>query len=135
MTEGFTYRGYGIQDLKNMDLSKFMEIVPSRIRRSLKRGFTPAQKILLKRIEAERIRIEKGAEPKPIRTHCRDMVILPNMVGLIISVHNGKEFVDVRINAEKLGHVLGEFTYNRKRVNHNNPGVGATKGSAFVSVK
>ena len=135
MVEEFFYRGHNFDELKKMDTAKFMELVPSRIRRTMQRGFTPMQKILLKRLHEEKAKLDKGIEPKKIRTHCRDMIILPMMVGLIIGVYNGKEFVDVRVVPEKLGHVLGEFTYNRRRVAHNAPGVGATKGSAFISVK
>jgi len=70
-----------------------------------------------------------------IKTHCRDMVILPEMVGLTIQVHNGKEFVQVEITTEKVGHYLGEFALTRKKVVHGMPGIGASRSSMYVPLK
>lgn len=70
-----------------------------------------------------------------VRTHCRDMVILPEMIDLTIAVHNGKDFVRVKIIPQMIGHVLGEFATTNKRVNHGSPGIGATKSSAYVPLK
>ena len=126
-----TFRGFNEEELKKMDISKFANLVKSRERRKLLRGFTDAERKLLKDID-ETI---SGKNKKPIRTHCRDMVIIPKMLGLTIYVHNGKEFVPVNITIEKLGHRLGEFAPTRKRVKHSAPGVGATRSSAFISVK
>ncbi len=130
-----TFRGYTEEELKNMELNQFAKLVGSRERRKILRGFTEAERKLLKDIEETKTLMEQGKNPKPIRTHCRDMVILPQMLGLTIYVHNGKEFVPVKITLEKLGQRLGEFAISRKRVQHSAPGVGATRSSAFISVK
>ena len=122
----FTYYGKTLEEVKNLSLNEFAELSPARIRRSLKRGLTDEQKILLKKIKKDE---------SNIKTHCRDMVILPEMMGKTISVHNGKEFVKVMINEEMLGHYLGEFTLTRKGVSHSAPGIGATRSSAALSVK
>jgi small subunit ribosomal protein S19 len=122
----FTYRGKTIEELKKLSLNEFAELIPSRQRRSLKRGFTEQQKILLKKIKAN---------DKDIRTHCRDMVVLPEMIGMIIKIHNGKDFVPIIMQNEMIGHCLGEFTYNTKKVAHSAPGIGATRSSAALSVK
>ena len=63
------------------------------------------------------------------------MVVLPEMVGLEIKVYDGKTFVPVRVESEMVGHYLGEFTYNRKKLAHSAPGVGATKSSSALSVR
>jgi len=138
MIEGrteFRYRGHTFEELKKMDMNEFMALLQSRPRRSLKRGFTEQQKIFLANIKDARAQLDAGKEPKIVKTHCRDMVVIPTMVGLQVGIHNGREFVKVQIKPEMLGHVLGEFTYNRKRVEHHAPGVGATKGSAFIPTK
>ena len=125
------YKGKTLDDLKKMSLNEFRELVPSRIRRSLKRGFTDAQKRLL-------LRVKKAKDEKikkPIKTHCRDMVIVPDLVGNLIQVHNGKEFVTIEVTQEMLGRYLGEFVFTRKKVAHSAPGIGATKSSAAMSVK
>ncbi len=131
MAKEFTYRGKTEQEIVNMSMDEFVKLVPARQRRSLLRGFTPAQKKLLQEIK---LRKEKGIS-KPVKTHCRDMIILPEMVGVTVMVHSGKEFVPVQITAEKVGHYLGEFAPSRKRVQHGSPGVGATRSSKFVPLK
>ena len=122
----FTYRGKIMDELKQMSVQEFMQVVPARPRRSLKRGFTPAQKKLLDKIKKGKNNIE---------THCRDMVILPSMVGLTIKVHRGNSFQPVLIENEMMGHYLGEFAQTRKKVAHSAPGVGATRSSASISVR
>ena len=89
------------------------------------------QKKLLIKIQ----KVREGKYKKPIKTHCRNMVIIPEMLGLLIGVHTGKEFVPVEITVEKLGHYLGEFRMTRTKVSHSAPGVGATRSSAAASVK
>ena len=122
----FTCRGRTLEELKKLSLNEFAELVPARQRRSIRRGFTGQQKILLRKIRAKE---------KNIKTHCRDMVVLPEMVNLTLSIHNGKSFIKILIQPEMIGHSLGEFTYNRKRVEHSAPGIGATRSSAALSVR
>ena len=122
------YKGKTLEELLKMDISEFAKLLPARQRRSLKRGLTERQKKLL-----EKIRKYKGK--KVIRTHDRDMIILPEMVGAKIGVHNGKEFVVIEIKPEMIGHRLGEFAPTRKRVQHSAPGFGATRSSKFVPIK
>lgn len=127
----FTYKGKTLEELKSISLNDFIGLVPARQRRSLKRGFTDMQKHLLDKVK----KAKTGKFKKPIKTHCRDMIIIPEMVGLTILVYNGKEFINVNVIEDMLGHYLGEFTLNRKRVEHSAPGIGATKSSAAMSVK
>jgi small subunit ribosomal protein S19 len=122
----FTYRGKKLEELKELSLTEFAELLPSRARRSLKRGLTEQQKILLKKIKNNKQNVE---------THCRDMIVLPEMIGGTIKIHNGKTFVQVAIVEEMVGHYLGEFSLTRNRVEHSAPGIGATRSSAALSVK
>lgn len=122
----FTYRGKTLDELKSMSLTELANYLKARQRRSLRRGLTEEQKILLKKIRANE---------KNIKTHCRDMIILPEMVGLTIQVYNGKEFVPVKIKPEMIGHYLGEFALTRKKVEHSAPGIGATKSTTSLAVK
>jgi len=135
MAKIFTYRGYRLEELKKMSLDELVKIMPSRVRRSLKRGFTEQQKKLIERIRESRKILESGGTPKPILTHCRDMPILPEMVGLKFRIYNGKEFSLVEILPEMIGHYLGEFAMTRKPVKHSAPGVGATRSSLFIPIK
>lgn len=122
----FKFQGKTLHDLQRLSVKEVAELLPSRSRRKIMRGFTEAEKALLDKLQTKQ---------KKIKTHCRDMVVLPNMVGRIISVHAGKEFRDVEITGEMIGHRLGEFAHTTVKVQHSAPGIGATKSSASLSVK
>ncbi len=129
MAKKFTYRGKSLEELEQMNLEEFSSLLKARQRRALKRGLTKQQKKLI-----ENIRRAKGKD-KLIRTHSREMVVLPEMVGTKIGVHNGHEFIMVVIDASMIGHRLGEFALTRARVKHSAPGLGATRSSKFVPLK
>jgi len=131
----FQYRGYSVEELEKMPLEKFIELVPSRQRRSLKRGFTEEQRKLLEKIRKAKKMIAEGKKPPIIKTHVRDLVIIPEMLGVTVHVYNGKEFVPVELTPEKLGHYLGEFSLTTKKVEHGEPGLKATRSSMFVALK
>jgi len=131
----FKYKGYTLDGLKAMSMDELVKIMPSDVRRSLLRGFTESQTKLMGKIRKARKALDNGEKVKAVRTHCRDMPIIPEMVGLDFMIYNGKEFVKVTITQEMLGHYLGEFTYNRQIVKHSSPGVGATRSSLFVPIR
>jgi len=117
-------------------MNELMRLLPARIRRTLKRGLHPENRKLLENIRKAKAEMAKtGTQTKRIRTHRRDMPILPEMVGLTIEVHNGKDFIPVEITLDKVGHYLGEFAITNKRVVHGKPGVGASKSSTYVPLK
>ncbi|MGC9209685.1 MAG: 30S ribosomal protein S19 [Acidilobus sp.] len=128
----FRYRGKTLEELLSMSLDEFAQLLPARQRRSLMRGLTPAQKKLLSKIRALR---KQGKTDVMIKTHVRDMIILPEMVGLTIGVYNGKEYVPVRIVPEMIGHRLGEFSPTTKLVQHGEPGLKASKSSLHIAAK
>lgn len=125
------YRGKTVKELQEMNLADFAKLLPSRLRRTLKRGFTEQQKKLLLKLQKSR----QGTYKKIVKTHARDMIILPDMINMKLHVYNGKEFILVVPTAEMLGHYLGEFSMTRKKPTHSAPGIGATKSSAAVKKK
>ena len=128
----FTYRGHTIEELQDMDLDEVADLLPARKRRSIERGLSVEKEKLLAKAR------EKGDEETandPIRTHLRDMPVLPAFVGKTFAVHNGQEFERVRIEPEMLGHYLGEFQLTRTSVEHGQAGIGATRSSKFVPLK
>jgi len=131
MAVKFTFKGKSLEELKQMELKEFIELLPSNRKRSLTRGFTEPQKRLLNKIDLAL----QNKFKKPIKTHCRNMVILPKMVGLTIHIHKGNKFEQVLITQEALGMRLGELALTRTRLQHSAPGVGATKSSSAVSVR
>ncbi len=133
----FRYRGKTLEELLQMSLDELVKLLPARQRRSLLRGFTPAQRKLLAKIRKIKKKYEEGKLKKlpVIKTHVRDMIILPEMVGLTIAVYNGKEFIPVRITPWMIGHYLGEFSHTTKIVQHGEPGLKATRSSLHVGGK
>ncbi|MEM0007268.1 MAG: 30S ribosomal protein S19 [Candidatus Bathyarchaeia archaeon] len=134
MPREFTYRGYTLEQLQSMSMDEFIMLLPARQRRSLHRGLSPEQRTLLENIRKAKEAMRKGGNVT-IKTHCRDMIILPEMVGLTIHVHNGKEFVPVEIKPDMIGHYLGEFAITNKPVKHGTPGIGASRSSMYVPLK
>jgi small subunit ribosomal protein S19 len=128
----FTYRGHTLDELQDMELDEVAELLPARQRRTIKRGLSVEKEKLLE--EAREAGDEETAN-NPIRTHLRDMPILPEFVGLTFAVHNGQEFERVEIEPEMLGHYLGEFQLTRTSVEHGQAGIGATRSSKFVPLK
>ncbi len=117
------YRGVNVEDLKKMDVRESAKYLPSRSRRTVLRNFNMIEEFI-KRCE------KKVATKKKIKTHLRDIVVVPKLVGHIIQVYNGHAFNEVRISAAMIGHRLGEFSLTRGKVTHGTPGIGATKSSA-----
>jgi len=134
MPKEFMYRGHTLNSLQGMSMDEFINLLPSRQRRSLQRGLTPEQRILLEKMREAKEAVKKG-EDVTIKTHVRDMIILPEMVGMKILVHNGKEFLPVEIKPEMIGHYLGEFAVTNKPVRHGTPGIGASRSSMYVPLK
>jgi small subunit ribosomal protein S19 len=128
----FSFRGHTLDELQDMELEDVAELLPARQRRSIERGLTEEkQKLLAKARDAE----EEATANNPIRTHLRDMPVLPVMVDLTFAVHNGQEFERVKVEPEMLGHYLGEFQLTRSSVEHGQAGIGATRSSKFVPLK
>ncbi len=134
MPKEFTYRGYTLEELQGISMDDFIRLLPSRQRRSLQRGLKQEQRTLLESIRKAKEDLKRG-QKTVIKTHTRDMVILPEMVGIIILVHNGKEFTSVEITPEMIGHYLGEFAITNKPVKHGSPGIGASRSSMYVPLK
>ncbi len=128
------YRGHSIEELQGMSMDEFIKLLPSRQRRSLQRGLNQGQRILLENIRVAKKTAKEG-EKASVKTHARDMVVLPEMVGVTLLIHNGKEFTPVDIAPEMMGFYLGEFAITNKPVRHGSPGIGASRSSMYVPLK
>ena len=124
----FTFRGKTLDELKDMDVREFAKLLKSRQRRFVLRRFQDIDKFL-KRMEA------KSGKKKLVKTHKRDLLIVPKMIGARLSIYNGKTFIPVDVTGEMLGHKFGEFAPSRARIKHGKAGVGATKGTKSKSKK
>jgi small subunit ribosomal protein S19 len=127
MAKEFAFRGASLDQLREMSVEDFARLCSSRERRALKRGFTDVEKKLLLRVKKN----PKGFH----RTRAREMVIVPDLLGVKLGVHNGKEYVPLEIRPEHLGRRIGDFVMTRKLVKHSAPGFGATRSSKYVPLK
>ncbi|MFP4005870.1 MAG: 30S ribosomal protein S19 [Candidatus Hadarchaeia archaeon] len=133
MAKDFSFRGHDLEELREMSIDDFAQLLSSEKRRVLERGLPQRQRKLLDKVRG----VNEKENPKEefIRTHCRDMIILPEMVGLRFGVYDGMEFRQVEVEPEMVGHRLGEFAITRKKVKHSTPGIGATRSSLYVPLK
>ena len=124
--EEFTYRGFTIDELKAKGINELLPLMPSRPRRKIVRGFSRGEETLLAKVRS-------GDEK--VRTHLREMLVMPEMIGKTIEIYNGKEFIKVEFQPESIFHYLGEFALTRKKISHGSAGIGATRGSKYVPLK
>ena len=125
-TREFSYRGHTVEELQDMELPQLLELFPARVRRSYNREMNHEQKKVFDDLLGDKERI---------KTHVRDIIILPTFVGKTIELYNGNSYLKFEIRPEMIGHYLGEFAPTRKVVKHSGPGVGATRSSKFLPLK
>ncbi|EFA84085.1 40S ribosomal protein S15 [Heterostelium album PN500] len=119
----FSYGGVALESLLDLKEDKLAELFRCRARR----------KVLSIKQKAGVTQV--GDKPKLVKTHARNILIVPEMIGSMVGIYNGKVFNQVEIKPEMIGHYLGEFSLTYKTVNHGRPGIGATHSSRFIPLK
>ncbi len=123
----FKFKGFSLEELQALTLDELLEVLPARARRSLKRENNHDQEVLFKKLSSP--------DHQQLKTHVRNLIILPKFVGKVVEVYNGSSYVRFEIRPDMIGHYLGEFAPTRKDVKHSGPGVGATRSSKFMPLK
>eukprot|EP00128_Syssomonas_multiformis_P013146 Colp12_sorted_trinity150504_noHs@2898 len=131
----FSYRGVDLEALLELDSATFAKLVHCRARRRLARGLKTKPLALVKKLRKAKKEAEANEKPEVVKTHLRDMIVLPEMIGSMVGVYNGKTFNQVEIKPEMVGHYLGEFSISYKPTKHGRPGIGATHSSRFIPLK
>mgnify|MGYP002474017356 FL=1 len=131
----FTYRGVELDQLLDMKNDQLLPLLHCRARRRLQRGLKRKQMALIKRLRKAKKETPELEKPQAIETQLRNMIIVPEMVGCVVGVHQGKTFNSIEIKPEMIGHYLGEFSITYKPVKHGRPGIGATHSSRFIPLK
>lgn len=131
----FSYRGVDLEELTVMPTEKFVELCNARVRRRFSRGLKARPASFIKRIRKSKKNCGPEEKPEVVKTHLRDMIIVPEMIGANVGVYNGKTFNQVEIKPEMVSHYLGEFSITYKPVKHGRPGIGATHSSRFIPLK
>lgn len=129
MAREFRYKGLNEQELRSISMDEFIRLLPARKRRSLRRGLSERQRILIEKMRS------KNPKDGRLKTHARDLIILPEMIGKSVHVYNGKEFVEVKLDIKKVGHYLGEFSITNQPVRHGRPGIGASRSSMYIPLR
>jgi small subunit ribosomal protein S15e len=133
----YTFRGKTLDDLRGLQIDQFVDLLGSHGRRYAHRKLGVPHLLLIKKLKAAREKVanQTGVRPPVVRTHLRSMVILPEFVDNVIGIYNGKEFVEVQVKPDMIGHVLADFSMAKRIVKHSKAGVGATRSSSATSLK
>ena len=131
----FFYRGVEVQDLVGRQRHELLQMFTAHARRRFVRGLKAQPLALMNRLRKAKKEAAEGEKPAPVKTHIRDMVIVPEMVGSIVGVYNGKHFLGIEMRADMVGHYFAEFSMSYKPCVHGKPGIGATNSSRFIPLK
>ena len=118
-----------------MSTPEMVNMLSARQRRRFRRGINSRYDRLIKKLTKAVKDTPYGEKPKAVKTHLRNCIIMPEMVGSICEVYSGKYWNAVEIKADMIGDYLGEYSMTYKPIRHGKVGVGATRGSKFVSIK
>jgi len=131
----FAYRGVDLDQLLDLPAAEMLQLYRARIRRKFTRGLKRKNFALIKKLNAAKKATAIGEKPAVVKTHLRNHVVVPEMIGSIVGVYNGKQFNSVEVKPEMVGHYLAEFSISYKPVRHGRPGIGATHSSRFIPLK
>ncbi|PHT56220.1 40S ribosomal protein S15 [Capsicum baccatum] len=131
----FSYRGVDLDALLDMSTDELVKLFPARPRRRFQRGLKRKPMALIKKLRKAKREAPPGEKPEVVRTHLRNMVIVPEMIGSVIGIYNGKTFNQIEVKPEMISHYLAEFSISYKPVKHGRPGIGATHSSRFIPLK
>ncbi|KAI9137355.1 ribosomal protein S15 [Paraphysoderma sedebokerense] len=131
----FSYRGIDLEQLLDLSSEQLMDLIHARARRRFQRGLKRKPMGLIKKLRKAKKEAPVNEKPAVVKTHLRDMIIVPEMIGSVVGVYNGKTFNQVEIKPEMVGYYLGEFSITYKPVKHGRPGIGATHSSRFIPLK
>ncbi|XP_026192626.1 40S ribosomal protein S15 [Cyclospora cayetanensis] len=131
----FSYRGVDLEKLVTLPLDKLVDLLRARQRRKFSRGINMKALPLMNKLRNAKKHLPYGEKPPVVNTHLRNVVVVPEMIGSVIGIYNGKQFINVEIKPEMVGYYLGEFSMSYKPVRHGKPGIGATHSSRFIPLK
>lgn len=129
----YSYRGVQLEQLLTMTTEEFVKIAPARVRRRFaNKKQTVSERVFLEKLTKAKKECIPNEKPTPVKTHLRNVIVVPEMINGVVGVYNGKVFNNVEIKPEMLGHYLGEFSITYTPVRHGR--AGATT-SRFIPLK
>ncbi len=128
------FRGIEFEEILSKPIDEVVQMFDAKKRRRYARGVSKKKsEAFLKKLRKAKQECEEGEKPKGVKTHMRNFIILPEMVGSIVETYGGKSFNPVEIKPDMIGCYLGEFSMTYKPVSHGKLGVGATRSSKFTA--
>ncbi|KAI1326260.1 ribosomal protein S15, eukaryotic/archaeal [Xylariaceae sp. FL0255] len=131
----FSYRGVELENLLELSSDDLRGLLHARARRRINRGLRRKPMGLIRKLRAAKQGAAPNEKPAEVRTHLRNMIVVPEMIGSVVGIYNGKVFNSVEIRPEMVGHYLAEFSISYSPVKHGRPGIGATNSSRFIPLK
>merc|ERR1712146_356863 len=119
----YTFRGLELDDLLKLDQGSMFQLFRSRIRRKLNRskGFKGKYQKLAEKLRKSKLNLQPGEKPPMVKTHLRNCVITPDMIGAIVGVYTGKEYKPTEIKFDMVGTYMGEYAMTYNPTLHNRP--------------
>lgn len=130
----FLFRGLETAQLLDLSKEQLLNLVNARARRRLQRGTKRKSLTLLKKLRKAKEACGPLDKPEPVKTHLRDMIIVPEMIHSTVAVHNGKVFNLIEIKPEMVGLYLAEFSITYRPVRHGRPGMNNQAQQKFMPV-
>lgn len=111
-----TFRGMEIEDICALKEDKLFENFTARAQRKLRRsnGIKGRYLKLVEKVKKSKKNLQPGERPKIIKTHLRNALVFPEMVGGVVGVYNGKEYKEVEVKFDMIGRYLAEFSLTYK---------------------
>ena len=129
------FRGIELDNLLEMNMEQVVALLNSRQRRRFKHGLSGKYDRLIKKLRIAKKDVPVGEKPKPVKTHLRNAIIVPEMCGSVVECYGGKYWNQIEVKADMVGHYLAEFSLTYKPIRHGKVGVGATRSSKFTSLR
>ena len=98
-----------LDQLLDLSADQLMELVHARARRRFSRGLKRKPLALMKKLRKAKKEAPALEKPAVVKTHLRNMIVLPDMIGSIVGVHNGKTFNQVEVKVRPNSFILASF--------------------------
>ena len=97
---------------------ELVELFRTRIRRRVRRGLGHRYNKFIEKVRKSKKNCVPGEKPVAVKTHYRSMIVVPELIGGVVGIYNGKEFLNVEIKFDMVGRYLAEFAMTYKPTKH-----------------
>ncbi|OUT24496.1 40S ribosomal protein S15 [Pichia kudriavzevii] len=123
--KSFSFKGVELDQLLELSTEDFAKLCDARVRRRFSRGLGTKPMHLINKLRKAKVNAPANEKPAVVKTHLRNMIVVPEMIGSVVGIYNGKVFNTVEIKPEMVGHYLGEFSITYNPVQHGKASTGS----------